>query len=427
MAFTAPTLTSGLTINAYDYEISTDGGVTVSVSTNTSAWLSYYGNADETSSPYIDGYAVSYCQLGTTCSYRMRAEIGADNFQTPWSAWVAETPIGSAPTLDSVDYNDNGASLAFTAPTLTSGLTINAYDYEISTDGGVTVSVSTNTSAWLSYYGNADETSSPYVDGYAASFCLVGTTCSYRMRAEIGADNFQSPWSDWVTLGGVASSTTSCSTDLTCTATLVTPSQTIDVSTTKGSPSASASIGLSVAQDTLPCSSMDYSAPVATLTDSGFAAGSTVTVTDKVPGLPDKDGALVCYQPFAVSAPAPVLLGKCHGKGPAPCAKSFKESNGSVVATLILPTGDPRFHVGGAIPRITGMSPAIAKPGKKLTITGLNMSEITGVTIGSIRVRIVKTTPTKVRVIVPTNATAGVVTVNSLAGASVSTAVLNVT
>ena len=155
--------------------------------------------------------------------------------------------------------------------------------------------------------------------------------------------------------------------------------------------------------------------------------GSTVTVTDKVTGLPNKDGVLVCYRPVATSPPAPVLLGACHGKGPAPCAKSFKESDGSVIATLILPAGDPRFHVGGAVPQITGMSPAIAKPGKKLTIIGLNLSEVTGVTIGGIAVRIVKTAPTKVSVVLPTDAKSGVVAVSSLAGASVSTAVLQVT
>ena len=42
----------------------------------------------------------------------------------------------TAPTLNSVNYSDNGTALFFAAPTQPIGTTITSYDYEISTDGG---------------------------------------------------------------------------------------------------------------------------------------------------------------------------------------------------------------------------------------------------------------------------------------------------
>ena len=100
--------------------------------------------------------------------------------------------------------------------------------------------------------------------------------------------------------------------------------------------------------------------------------------------------------------------------------------DGSVVATLELPPGDPRFHVGGETPLITRIKPTTAAPGKKLTIKGVNLSEVTGVTIGGVVAHIIKAAPTKVSVIVPAGAQSGTIRVSSLAGVSISTAQLTV-
>lgn len=152
-----------------------------------------------------------------------------------------------------------------------------------------------------------------------------------------------------------------------------------------------------------------------------------MTVIDKVAGLPSKKGVVICYQPTGSSPPAPEFLIKCHGSGSAPCYTSIKEVDGSVLAELVLPVGDPRFHVGGESPHIIGFSPASALAGKKLTIKGSNLSEVTKVTIGGLSAPIKKAAPTKVTVTVPVGMHGGIVSVISSAGVSASTAVLTVT
>ena len=210
-----------------------------------------------------------------------------------------------------------------------------------------------------------------------------------------------------------------------CTTTVDAPSQEVVITGSKLS-SSTATITLTVGLETLPCTGFSYPGQVATLSDSGLKAGTTVQVTDTVHGLPSKKGVLVCYQPAGSPPPTPFFLSKCHGKQSAPCFKSIKEEGGSVVVTLLIPSTDPRFHVGGAAPSVTGISPASATPGKKLTISGYDLSEVTGVTIGRVTARISKTAPTKVTVIVPAGAH-GVVTVTSLAGVAHSAAVFTAT
>jgi hypothetical protein len=74
------------------------------------------------------------------------------------------------------------------------------------------------------------------------------------------------------------------------------------------------------------------------------------------------------------------------------------------------------------------LAPACStKPGKKLTIKGADLSQVTGVTIGGVTARILKTAPTKVSVTVPAGARSGVVRVTSSAGVSTSSAVVQVT
>jgi len=211
-----------------------------------------------------------------------------------------------------------------------------------------------------------------------------------------------------------------------CSATVTAPSEVVTITGTKPV-TTTATITVSVATEILLCPNFGYSAPVTTLTDVGLKTGTSVTVIDTVSGLPSKKGVVICYQPGGSSPPAPVFLTKCHGSGPVPCYKSIKEVNGSVVATLLLPAGDPRFHIGGETPQITGVSPSVAAPGKKLTIKGVNLSEVTGVSVGGVPARIKKVAPTKVLAFVPAGTPGGVVTVISLAGVSASAAVLHVT
>jgi hypothetical protein len=164
---------------------------------------------------------------------------------------------------------------------------------------------------------------------------------------------------------------------------------------------------------------------VATLTDAGLA-GTSVVVTDTVRNLPSNKGVFVCYQRVEATPPPPTFLAKCHGSGPAPCVKSLKEAAGNVVAKLVLPTGDPRFHVGGETPQVTGFSPTSAAPGKKITVSGVNLSEVTRVTIGGVSAQIKKTAPTKLSFTVPVGATSGVIVVTSQAGGSSSAGVFTV-
>jgi hypothetical protein len=210
-----------------------------------------------------------------------------------------------------------------------------------------------------------------------------------------------------------------------CAATVTTPLQIVAVTGTKLS-SSTASITVAVATQVLSCANFSYAGQVTTLTDSGLV-GTSVSVVDTVRGLPSKKGIVICYQPVEASPPPPVFLAKCHGAHfVPPCFKSVKEVAGSVVATLELPPGDPRFHVGGETPQITSIKPTSAAPGKKLSIKGVNLSEVTGVTIGGVVAHIIKAAPTKVSVIVPAGAQSGTIRVSSLAGVSTAAAQLTV-
>ena len=199
LSFTAPSVGTGATITSYDYEISTDGGFTIAGGPfNTVDWVGDYGNTSATASPYTDPNGPGVCGQNTACSYQIRADL-SDGTQTPWSDWVTVAPSLTAPTLDSV--TDDGVSLSFTAPSVPTGATITSYDYEISTDGGTTIAGGPfNTGEFVGSYGNTSATASPFADPYGPSVCGQNTTCSYRIRAEIGGDTWQTPWSSWVTV-----------------------------------------------------------------------------------------------------------------------------------------------------------------------------------------------------------------------------------
>ncbi|MGO9456416.1 MAG: PKD domain-containing protein, partial [Acidimicrobiales bacterium] len=200
--FTPPSELTGTAITSYQYEISHNGGSTVLVGpVSTQTYLNNYGNGSSpTASPYTDPIGREYCPDGTTCWYRIEAVYDGGASTSPWSTWVTETPFGSAPTLKSVSYSNNGTTLFFTAPTLSTGLTITSYQYEISHNGGATVLVGPfSTQTYLNDYGNGSSpTASPYTDPIGRDYCPDGTTCSYRIRAIIGTGATQSAWSAWV-------------------------------------------------------------------------------------------------------------------------------------------------------------------------------------------------------------------------------------
>jgi hypothetical protein len=229
----------------------------------------------------------------------------------------------------------------------------------------------------------------------------------------------------WIS-GVVQSVTVPCGTGTTsCSAAVSAPSQTVATTGSKPS-STTATITLSVDTEVLSCANFNYLAPVATLNDSGLENGTDVLVTDTVAGLPSKKGILICYQPSGPSPPPPVFLKKCHGHKPAaPCYKSISEVGGSVAVKLVLPAGDPRFHIGGAVPVVTSVKPTALVAGKKVTIKGSNLSEVTKVTIGGVAARILKASPGSVHVIAPAGAH-GAILVSSLAGAARSAAVVTV-
>ena len=169
-----------------------------------------YGNT-ATSSPYLDPNGTTYCPDGTTCSYRIRAEFDSGAWMTPWSGWVTEGSFGTAPALNSVSYSDDGSVFYFTAPTLSSGLTVTSYDYEISTDGGTSTMGGSYAegNTGNSFYDPMNRPGTteipprrvPYLDPNGTTYCPDGTTCSYRIRAKVGDDNYQTAWSGWVTEG----------------------------------------------------------------------------------------------------------------------------------------------------------------------------------------------------------------------------------
>ena len=189
LSFIAPSVPTGATITSYDYEISTNGGTSIAAGPyNTGSYVGVYGNTSATASPYTDPLGPSVCGQNTTCSYQIRAEIGAgDTWQTPWSGWVTVAPSFTAPALGGAGYVDDGVSLSFTAPSVPTGATITSYDYEISTDGGTSIAAGPyNTGSYVGVYGNTSATASPYTDPLGPSVCGQNTTCSYQIRAEIG-------------------------------------------------------------------------------------------------------------------------------------------------------------------------------------------------------------------------------------------------
>ena len=112
---------------------------------------------------------------------------------------------------------------------------------------------------------------------------------------------------------------------------------------------------------------------------------------------------------------------------PDPCYFSITESAGSITASLRFPAGDPKWRVASKLPVITTFSPTSGLPGKIVTITGTNLSEVTSVLFGTVGAKIDIRALTKLTVTVPALAHTGRITLKSLAGTIISTKAFTVT
>ncbi|HEY5026320.1 MAG TPA: hypothetical protein VII76_15195 [Acidimicrobiales bacterium] len=198
-----------------------------------------------------------------------------------------------------------------------------------------------------------------------------------------------------------------------CTGTVASTAGSVGVS---GSSSTSGNLFLSVGQTALNCGN-GYSslAQYTTIQESDFASSAPLTATDTVLNDPTLKRFGVCFQSFAGTFKnvhgAKVRIGllhKCHGTAfPAPCVESTRESGGNVVAVLLVPPNDPRFHGGGTAPLVTGVSPASGAPKATVTVKGLFLKGAT-VKVGSVAVR-AKSSASKVSFTLPGAVPAGIV------------------
>jgi hypothetical protein len=169
--------------------------------------------------------------------------------------------------------------------------------------------------------------------------------------------------------------------------------------------------------DTLTCSgTYDYATPVSTLSSTGFEPGATVTATVTVGQEPKKKGVKVCYGASS-DATTGTFLGHCssHTAHP-PCIESLVDHDDTVVATLLVPAVDPRFWAGTGALDLTSFSPTHGAPGKKVTIKGKDLSQVTGVVIGGAQARILSRSASKVVATVPQGAVTGPISVTADSG-----------
>ncbi|MGA2521317.1 MAG: choice-of-anchor Q domain-containing protein [Acidimicrobiales bacterium] len=373
------------------------GGFTAVVSTNGDGTTSITSSTPSVCT--VSGFSVSYIAVGT-CT--VTPHVTAGTVYRAASGSPVSVAVGPpAPTTPAIVLT--GSALPSSPGPVTYTVTV--------TGSGATPTGSVAVSDNL-----GGSCSIPILSAGSGS-CAIDETASlspYTVTASYSGDGNYSSGTTSLTV--IANT---CEADATCNATVSSASQAVEVTATAGT--TTAAVVITVAPAVLNCGSGSTSvAPVSTLTDSHLPTGSDLTVVDTVAHLPSVKGVAICYQPITVPPTAPGFLRKCHGAHfVAPCYKSLAEVGGSVVATLEVPSGDPRFHVGAATPSVTSYSPASAKPGHKLTIKGENLSEITGVTIDKVPAIITKTAPTSVTVTVPAGAKSGVVVVSSAAGVAV--------
>ncbi|HXQ61388.1 MAG TPA: IPT/TIG domain-containing protein [Acidimicrobiales bacterium] len=219
--------------------------------------------------------------------------------------------------------------------------------------------------------------------------------------------------------------TTDCSSS--CTTTVSTPLDQTQVTAT-APPTPSATVSLVVNTDTVDCNgTYNYATAVSTLSSSGFAPGTDVTVTETVGNEPSKKAVKVCYEP--TGATSGFFLSHCHGHraDPAPCLLSLVPTDGSVVVTFLVPANDPRFWTGTGTLNLTSFSPTSGGPGKKITIKGKDLTQVGAVVVGGAQARVISSSKSKLVVQVPQGATSGVITVTANSGAATSTIPFTVT
>jgi len=404
-AATSETLTYGIPaggfVNTVAATVSLDGGPPVTLDADLGAF-------DQTTPSDLPLWTSSWLGPGSH-TWTITSTGDAENVYGLWTTTLSTSLSGGSQSGTAISVSSgtavtDGATLTDTnAATATGTVT-----YDVYSDSACTVEVSAGSPEPITTPGTLPPSSPvtlPVVGTYYWQASYSGDAHNAAATSTCGSET-----ETVVATTGCIPGTTSCA------ATFSAPSQSVEVAGTKPS-STTANIVVVVATGVLSCTNFAYAAPVASLTDSGLQTDSDVVVTDTVNGLPSKKGVVVCYQPSGPSPPAPAFLVKCHGsKFVGACSKSIKEVGGSVVAVLELPTGDPRYHVGGETPLITSFHPTAPRTGKKLTIKGENLSEVTGVTIGGVPASITKTAPTHVSVIVPPGTTGGIVAVSSLAG-----------
>jgi hypothetical protein len=206
-----------------------------------------------------------------------------------------------------------------------------------------------------------------------------------------------------------------------CSATVSTPLDQTQTTVTGSSSSPSANVNLVVNTDTLTCGgTYDYATAVTTLSSTGFVTGATVTAKVTVGQEPSKKGVKVCYGASSEATSGTFLRNCSHHAPHAPCLDSLVDDHGTVTATLLVPATDPRFWTGTGALGLTSFAPTAGGPGKKVTIKGKDLTQVTAVVIGGAEARILSRSASKVVVTVPQGAVTGSISVTADSGVVVS-------
>jgi hypothetical protein len=186
---------------------------------------------------------------------------------------------------------------------------------------------------------------------------------------------------------GSAAATASATFTLSSCATGCTPTQSNGNTTSQVTQegSTTGTLTLSVSPGQLDCvANYQQRHQITTLTESStFSSATPIQTKETITGLATTKGVKVCYQPGGASPPAPKYLPSCK-KHPAPCVKSTQvTSPSSVVATLEVPPGDPRYWVDTGILGLSTFTPLSAAPGATVTIKGSNLKQVVSVLFSS--------------------------------------------
>ncbi len=233
---------------------------------------------------------------------------------------------------------------------------------------------------------------------------------------------------DQFTYTVLATPTPPASCDPSCSVAVSTPLNGTTVQVSASSTSPTAKLQLVTNTGTLNCGTgYTYRAPVSTLTPSGFPAAATVTIKQTISGLPSTTGVKICFQ--AKGAPKPTFLPVCRTPKVAPCVLSVtKLPFDKVRATFLSPAKDPKWRIGAAGTVVTAISPLTGARGSSVTITGIDLNQVTSVEIGGAKaLPKAGSTSTKLVVTVPRNAVSGYVSLTADSGTVTNTVKFKVT